>query len=172
MEVEVRGGARIKHMDASTCCQLLASSLGPWLPNRWLFFIGPQAQVFPGATQFFGLLVASASLDQDPMPAVAERVPFIEKLRRAVEKGQKVRAAIPTLAARELRRCGKFTMPGLLDLKVKTKPATKAVVVKAKPARKVVIGEPAPELKAAVVSKPAKEVVICEVAPGLQVAVV
>ena len=126
------------------------------------------------------MLVASASLDQDPMPAVAERVPFIEKLRRAVEKGQKVRAAIPTLAARELRRCGKFTMPGLLDLKVKTKPATKAckrnwfgkVVMKAKPARMVVIGEPAPELKAAVVSKPAKKVVICEVAPELQVAVV
>merc|ERR1712117_726889 len=56
-------------------------------------------------------------------------------------------ASLAAVATKEVKATGKFTVPGLAMLKVKTKPATKAgkremfgkvVVVKAKPAKKVV----------------------------------
>merc|ERR1711992_443976 len=60
---------------------------------------------------------------------------------------KKVLASLAAVATKEVKSTGKFTVPGLAMLKVKTKPATKAgkremfgkvVVVKAKPAKKVV----------------------------------
>merc|ERR1712018_350654 len=60
---------------------------------------------------------------------------------------KKVLASLAAVATKEVKATGKFTVPGLAMLKVKTKPATKAgkremfgkvVVVKAKPAKKVV----------------------------------
>merc|ERR1712050_586261 len=60
---------------------------------------------------------------------------------------KKVLASLAAVATKEVKSTGKFTVPGLAMLKMKTKPATKAgkremfgkvVVVKAKPAKKVV----------------------------------
>merc|ERR1712165_609706 len=60
---------------------------------------------------------------------------------------KKVLASLAAVATKEVKSTGKFTVPGLAMLKLKTKPATKAgkremfgkvVVVKAKPAKKVV----------------------------------
>merc|ERR1712218_698436 len=60
---------------------------------------------------------------------------------------KKVLASLAAVATKEVKSSGKFTVPGLAMLKVKTKPATKAgkkemfgkvVVVKARPAKKVV----------------------------------
>merc|ERR1711976_125873 len=54
---------------------------------------------------------------------------------------------LTTVATQEVKKTGKFTLPGLCMLKTKTKPATKAgkreifgkvVMVKAKPAKKIV----------------------------------
>merc|ERR1712113_543097 len=60
---------------------------------------------------------------------------------------KKVLASLAAVGTKEVKSTGKFTVPGLAMLKVKTKPATKAgkremfgkvVVVKAKPAKKIV----------------------------------
>merc|ERR1712008_116876 len=60
---------------------------------------------------------------------------------------KKVLASLAAVGAKEVKSTGKFTVPGLAMLKLKTKPATKAgkremfgkvMVVKAKPAKKVV----------------------------------
>merc|ERR1712099_24370 len=60
---------------------------------------------------------------------------------------KKVLASLAAVATKGVKSTGKFTVPGLAMLKVKTKPATKAgkremfgkvCVVKAKPAKKVV----------------------------------
>merc|ERR1711912_159090 len=60
---------------------------------------------------------------------------------------KKALASLAAVGAKEVKSAGKFTVPGLAMLKLKTKPATKAgkkemfgkvVVVKAKPAKKVV----------------------------------
>merc|ERR1712050_405563 len=63
---------------------------------------------------------------------------------------------LATLATGEVKKTGKFTIPGLCMLKTQTKPATKAgkkeifgkvVMVKAKPARKIVKALPVKALK-------------------------
>merc|ERR1712117_149990 len=60
---------------------------------------------------------------------------------------KKVLASLAAVGTKEVKSTGKFTVPGLAMLKLKTKPATKAgkremfgkvVVVKAKPAKKIV----------------------------------
>merc|ERR1712241_1146772 len=60
---------------------------------------------------------------------------------------KKALASLAAVATKEVKSTGKFTIPGLAMLKLKTKPATKAgkremfgkvVVVKAKPAKKIV----------------------------------
>merc|ERR1712228_1143596 len=60
---------------------------------------------------------------------------------------RKALASLAAVGTKEVKSAGKFTVPGLAMLKVKTKPATKAgkremfgnvVIVKAKPAKKVV----------------------------------
>merc|ERR1711884_719794 len=60
---------------------------------------------------------------------------------------KKALASLAAVATTEVKSTGKFTIPGLAMLKLKTKPATKAgkremfgkvVVVKAKPAKKIV----------------------------------
>merc|ERR1712232_1493239 len=62
---------------------------------------------------------------------------------------KKVLASLSAVGAKEVKGSGKFTIPGLAMLKLKTKPATKAgkrlmfgklTVVKAKPAKKVIKG--------------------------------
>merc|ERR1711972_616350 len=69
---------------------------------------------------------------------------------------KKVLASLAAVATKEVKSTGKFTVPGLAMLKMKTKPATKAgkremfgkvVVVKAKPAKKVVKVLPVAALK-------------------------
>merc|ERR1712127_917713 len=68
---------------------------------------------------------------------------------------KKVLASLAAVGAKEVQS-GKFVVPGLVMLKVKTKPATKAgkrlmfgqeVVVKAKPAKKVIKAFPAAAVK-------------------------
>lgn len=68
---------------------------------------------------------------------------------------KKVLASLAAVGAKEVKS-GKFVVPGLVMLKVKTKPATKAgkrlmfgqeVVVKAKPAKKVIKAFPAAAVK-------------------------
>merc|ERR1711870_31792 len=63
---------------------------------------------------------------------------------------------LATVATRGVKKTGKFTIPGLCMLKLRTKPATKAgkkeifgkvVMVKAKPARKIVKALPVKALK-------------------------
>merc|ERR1712032_1027922 len=60
------------------------------------------------------------------------------------------------VATQEVKKTGKFTLPGLCMLKMRTKPATKAckreifgkvVMVKAKPAKKIVKALPVKALK-------------------------
>merc|ERR1711950_102115 len=60
---------------------------------------------------------------------------------------KKALASLAAVGTKEVKSAGKFTIPGLTMLKLKTKPATKAgkremfgkvVVVKAKPAKKIV----------------------------------
>merc|ERR1711971_941698 len=60
---------------------------------------------------------------------------------------KKALASLAAVGTKEVKSTGKFTVPGLAMLKLKTKPATKAgkremfgqvMVVKAKPAKKVV----------------------------------
>merc|ERR1712051_242713 len=68
---------------------------------------------------------------------------------------KKVLASLAAVGTKEVKS-GKFVVPGLVMLKVKTKPATKAgkklmfgkeVVVKAKPAKKVIKAFPAAAVK-------------------------
>merc|ERR1711953_1186217 len=68
----------------------------------------------------------------------------------------KVLDALAKVATQEVKKTGKFTIPGLCMLKLRTKPATKAgkkeifgkvVMVKAKPARKIVKALPVKALK-------------------------
>ena len=91
------------------------------------------------------------------MPSSQRRLAFIDRLRLLAERGALARRALCRLARGELARCGEFTIPELVTLKVKKIPATKAskkkmcgkvVVVKAaKPARKVVMCIPTDTLK-------------------------
>merc|ERR1712079_839029 len=74
-------------------------------------------------------------------------------------KGSACKQLLDNLAAvatKEVKGTGKFTIPGLCMLKLKSKPATKAgkrevfgkvVMVKAKPARKIVKALPVKALK-------------------------
>merc|ERR1711879_644187 len=71
----------------------------------------------------------------------------------------KVMESIAELAAAEVGKTGKFVLPGLVMIKTRTKPATKAgkreifgklCVVKAKPARTIVKAFPVAALKKSV----------------------
>merc|ERR1719453_2125868 len=71
---------------------------------------------------------------------------------------------LTTVATQEVKKTGKFTLPGLCMLKTRTKPATKAgkreifgkvVMVKAKPAKKIVKAYPVSALKKIVKAYPA-----------------
>merc|ERR1712151_471789 len=64
--------------------------------------------------------------------------------------------SLAAIATKEVKKTGIFTLPGLVRIKTRTKPATKAgkrevfgkvVVVKAKPARKIVKAFPVAALK-------------------------
>merc|ERR1711941_161591 len=66
---------------------------------------------------------------------------------------------LASVATQEVKKTGKFTLPGLARLKTRTKPATKAgkreifgkvVMVKAKPAKKIVKAYPVKALKTSV----------------------
>merc|ERR1712170_113190 len=66
---------------------------------------------------------------------------------------------LASVATQEVKKTGKFTLPGLCMLKTRTKPATKAgkrevfgkvVMVKAKPARKIVKAYPVKALKTSI----------------------
>merc|ERR1712244_60588 len=72
---------------------------------------------------------------------------------------KKVLASLAAVGTKEVKAAGKFTVPGLAMLKLKTKPATKAgkremfgqtVVVKAKPAKTIVKAFAVAALKKAV----------------------
>ena len=72
------------------------------------------------------------------MPFAGTRTTLMERLARRSERAREVLWALRRLAPRYLRRCGKFTIPGLATLKLERKPTTKAdkrvrFAVKAKP---------------------------------------
>merc|ERR1711957_470526 len=85
---------------------------------------------------------------------IAEAVAAACELKKA--DASKVLDAIASIATKEVKKTGIFSLPGLCRLKLRTKPATKAgkreifgkmQVVKAKPARKIVKAFPAAALK-------------------------
>merc|ERR1712113_702927 len=85
---------------------------------------------------------------------IADAVAAGCELKRA--DTSKILEALAKVATQEVKKTGKFTIPGLCMLKLRTKPATKAgkkeifgkvVMVKAKPARKIVKALPVKALK-------------------------
>merc|ERR1712007_73075 len=79
-----------------------------------------------------------------------------EKTEQKPAVGKKFMDVLTEVATKEVKKTGKFTIPGLCMLKTRTKPATKAgkkeifgkvVMVKAKPARKIVKALPVKALK-------------------------
>merc|ERR1740121_2099942 len=82
-----------------------------------------------------------------------------EKAEQKPAVGKKFMEILTEVATQEVKKNGKFTLPGLCMLKTRTKPATKAgkreifgkvVVVKAKPARKIVKAYPVKALKTSI----------------------
>merc|ERR1712226_1227025 len=111
----------------------------------------------------------SPSLNSEMAPAMKTRVLAMSKgaLSDAVATENelkktvcsKILASLASLASKEVKKTGVFTIPGLCRLKVRTKPATKAgkrevfgkvVMVKAKPAKKIVKAFPVAALKASI----------------------
>jgi len=85
---------------------------------------------------------------------IAEALATACEIKKSV--ASKALDALATVATGEVKKTGKFTIPGLCMLKTRTKPATKAgkkeifgkvVMVKAKPARKIVKALPVKALK-------------------------
>merc|ERR1712129_431698 len=92
--------------------------------------------------------------------AAMSKSAILEALATATEtkrKGcKKVLESLVEVATKEVKKVGKFTLPGLCMIKTRTKPATKAgkrevfgkvVMVKAKPAKIVVKAFPVSALK-------------------------
>merc|ERR1711972_770143 len=86
--------------------------------------------------------------------AIADALATGCELKKSVTS--KVLDVLADVATKEVKKTGKFTIPGLCMLKLRTKPATKAgkrevfgkvVMVKAKPARKIVKALPVKALK-------------------------
>merc|ERR1711920_1011575 len=86
--------------------------------------------------------------------AIADALATGCELKKSVTS--KVLEDLADVATKEVKKTGKFTIPGLCMLKLRTKPATKAgkreifgkvCVVKAKPARKIVKALPVKALK-------------------------
>merc|ERR1712242_471423 len=85
--------------------------------------------------------------------AAMSKSAMVAELSTSTElKGSEVKKVLESLAAvatKEVKKAGKFTIPGLVMIKTRMKPATKAgkrevfgkvVMVKAKPATKIVKG--------------------------------
>merc|ERR1712060_1038930 len=86
--------------------------------------------------------------------AIADALATSCELKKSVTS--KVLDVLASVATQEVKKTGKFTIPGLCMLKLRKKPATKAgkrevfgkvVMVKAKPARKIVKALPVKALK-------------------------
>merc|ERR1712039_1109550 len=86
--------------------------------------------------------------------AIADALATGCELKKSVTS--KVLEVLASVATQEVKKTGKFTIPGLCMLKLRTKPATQAgkrevfgkvVMVKAKPARKIVKALPVKALK-------------------------
>merc|ERR1719414_195925 len=86
--------------------------------------------------------------------AIVAELATATELKTSVVK--KVLAGLTQVATKEVKKYGKFTIPDLVTIKTRTKPARKAtkrmvigkmVTVKAKPATKIVKGFCAPALK-------------------------
>merc|ERR1712226_218232 len=110
---------------------------------------------------------------QVPLISVSSMAPMKKVAVKAMSKGgianalatgcelkksvtSKVLEVLASVATQEVKKTGKFTIPGLCMLKLRTKPATKAgkkgifgkvVMVKAKPARKIVKALPVKALQ-------------------------
>merc|ERR1711924_270681 len=89
--------------------------------------------------------------------ALAEQLATECELKKAT--CSKIIGSLAEIATQEVPKTGVFSLPGLLKIKTRTKPATKAgkkeifgkmVVVKAKPARKIVKAFPLAALKKSV----------------------
>ena len=89
-----------------------------------------------------------------PKSAIAAALAEEHELKRGV--CSKILESLATLAAGEVKKTGKFVIPGVAMLKTRVKPATKAgkremfgkeVVVKAKPAKTVVKAFPVGAIK-------------------------
>merc|ERR1712056_163142 len=88
---------------------------------------------------------------------IAEALAAACELKKAV--ASKCLDELAKVATTEVKKTGVFAVPGLVRLKIRTKPATKAgkrevfgkvVMVKAKPARKIVKAFPVAQLKASI----------------------
>merc|ERR1712083_1132399 len=86
--------------------------------------------------------------------ALAEAVATPAELKKS--QGAKFLETLATVATAEVKKSGKFTIPGICMIKTRTKPATKAgkreifgkmQIVKAKPAKTVVKAYPVAALK-------------------------
>merc|ERR1711972_489571 len=86
--------------------------------------------------------------------AIAEQLATACELKKT--QCSKVLDSLAAIATAEVKKSGVFALPGVLRLKTRTKPATKAgkreifgkvVMVKAKPAKKIVKAFPAKSIK-------------------------
>merc|ERR1712217_776636 len=89
--------------------------------------------------------------------AIADALATGCELKKSV--ASKALEVLASVVTQEVKKTGKFTLPGLCMLKTRTKPATKAgkrevfgkvVMVKAKPARKIVKAYPVKALKTSI----------------------
>merc|ERR1712062_410668 len=92
-----------------------------------------------------------------PKGGIADAIATAHDIKKS--EASKVLDTLASLAVKEVKSTGKFTIPGLCMIKTKSKPATKAgkkmmfgkeVVVKAKPAKTVVKAFPVAALKSSI----------------------
>ena len=60
------------------------------------------------------------------MPSAQQDVSFLQLLQHTSQRARQVLRALQRLATKDLKTTGKFTVPGLLTLKLKKNPTTKA----------------------------------------------
>merc|ERR1712224_522009 len=121
------------------------------------FFAAP-ASLFKSCKQtFFTMAPTKAMKSSKPLmtkTGLADAIATAHELKKS--EAAKILNTLATVATKEVKNAGKFTIPGLCMIKTRVKPATKAgkvmafgkeMVVKAKPARTVVKAFPVGALK-------------------------
>merc|ERR1712087_793776 len=110
--------------------------------------------IFNSVVQKMAPAMKAAAAKPMTKGALAEAVATPAELKKS--QGAKFLETLATVATAEVKKSGKFTIPGICMIKTRTKPATKAgkceifgkmQIVKAKPAKTVVKAYPVAALK-------------------------